>query len=32
MMDAQPFEALFGFVKQITAFLEKIITWYVLAG
>ena len=23
----QPFEAVFGFVKQITAFLEKLITW-----
>jgi hypothetical protein len=23
----QPFEALFGFVKQITQFLEKLITW-----
>ena len=23
----QPFEAIFQFVKQITAFLEKLITW-----
>jgi hypothetical protein len=23
----QPFEACFGFVKKITAFLEKLVTW-----